>query len=162
MNSFNVPNQKDEVGKPTTSMTKLKFVESLFQYYVTHAIWILLQNCGGTLNTKKLKTFHKSIFHLSKKVKSRYQHFYDDLLKKPTKTLKASYTKLRKASYEEMSEIIYDPDFCQIYKILKTICKGDLHLPILKELIPDLDFSRTYFEIDIISHNVYKWRKKTD
>lgn len=157
MNHITIVNRKDGIDKP--SIAKLKFVDSLFQYYITHALWILLQNCGGKLNPTKIKKIHVYTFKLSQKVKAKHPQFYNQLLTKPTKSLKEIFKKLRNSSYKEMSEKIWDPDFCQIYKFLKIICNEQFHLKILKELIPNIDFSRTLFEIDIISHNVFKWRK---
>lgn len=147
-------------NKQASSSIKQKCVDSCFQYYTTHAIWILIQHSGGQVNMKQLQLIHRTAFHTSKLIKPGLIELYDQLLNCSAKTLHKKFLKLRNSTYEEMSDKIYDIDYTHIYKVLKFMVENYHHLHILKTFTVGVDLTKIDFEIDIISHNVYKREKK--
>lgn len=152
----------NNLKKTPSAPIKQKCIASIFQYYVTHAIWILMQHSGGQVNMKKIKKIHKTAYLTAKEIKDDLFEMYKELNNCSAKVLHNKFIKMRKSTYEEMSEKIYDIDFTRIYKILKYMVENYYHLYILKKFTIGIDLTKCYFEVDIISHNVYKYEKVTD
>lgn len=152
----NCVNSKYELmeQKETTSASKIKCVESIFQYMVTQAIWLLIKYCGESFKKKNFNISHRFAFHIAKLLQPSHAEYYNELISLSAKDLNDKFLKIRKASCEEISKEIFDCDFTEIYKILKTICENYWYLPILKEYMIGLDLDKIYFEVDVFLHNI--------
>lgn len=141
--------------KTTTSASKVKFVESIFQYMVTQAIWLLITHCSVSLNKKNFNISHRFVFHIAKLLQPSHAEYYNELINLSGKDLNEKFLKIRNTSFEEKSKEIFDSDFTEIYKILKTICENYWYLPILKQYVIGLDLNKIYFEVDVFLHNIH-------
>lgn len=145
------------------SAIRAKCIDDCFYYYISNAIWILIHHSGWKFDMRKMKSFQRTAFYISKIIKPWHKELYENLRQLNAIDLHKKYRKLSKLSkskYGEMSSVIYDTDITDVYKVLKTICKQYLYVSILKTLIPEMDPTQFYFKVDIISNNVYKLQNK--
>lgn len=141
------------------SAIRTKCIDDCFYYYISNAIWILIHSSESKFDLRKMKSFHRTAFYISKLIKPFHKELYENLRQLKAIDLHRKYKKLSKSKCEEMSSEIFDKDFTDVYKVLKTICKQYLYISILKQLIPEIDPTQFYFKVDIISHNVYKLQR---
>lgn len=152
--------KKSENESNSVSVLKEKCVDDIFQFYVAHAMWILISKSGGQVSVDALKGLQRTAFFISGLIRPAHRTFYNSLFKMKSVALYTKRKKLRESTVRVMSEEIYDKDFCEIFKIINTLCKKLLYIPILKEFTTDIDPTTFTFEIDLISNNVYKIAKK--
>lgn len=155
-----IPPKSNQIakGKGKINNLRLKFIDDCFQQYIAYAMILLIIESGE--NSKNLKLFNRTAYYIARLVRPAHRDLYNKLNKLKSKELYQKFTKLKCSTLEKIYEEIYDEDFIEIFKILRTICKKLWYVPILNELTTAVDPTKYHFEIDLISHNIYKLRKK--
>lgn len=153
-------NAKLKKKSENVSALKQKCVDDIFQYFVSYAMWLLITNSGGQIDLHVLKGLQRTAFFMAGLIRPAHRTFYTSLFKYKAVALCAKRRKLRESTVSVMSDEIWDKDFREIYKMIDTLCKKLLYIPILKEFTTNIDPTTFTFKIDTISNNIYKVPKK--